>query len=452
MDYVAEKARQTPVVHEADICILGGSCTGVFAAVRAARLGARVAVVERNGFFGGSATAGLVTVWHSAFDMEHREQIVAGLTMEVLDRLKKRDSVLHQPSMPHQAYVFNPEELKIELDELVAENQIRPFLHTRFVTPAHENGRIRAAVIEDKSGRRAIAARYFIDATGDGDLIARMGLPFAKYDELQPPTTVAIFDNFGEIRRQNEHFDLMAEVHDPRYENALKQGFLWGTKVVGRPEAFMVAGTRAHNADCSEADALTDAEIECRRQVRAMGDILREHVRGAENLVLANLSSCIGIRETRHAECRHCLTAHDILNGVAFDDAIGYGTYGIDIHHSNKPGITIQYLDGTQCYTEPGRKPVRSRWRDEAEGITPYYQIPYRSLVPVGAQNVLVAGRLIGADKQAYGAIRVMINCNQTGEAAGVACALALGGGLDVPDVPAHLLRKALHNGGSAIL
>ena len=107
---IREEAKNTPVAYKADICVVGGSCTGVFAAVRAARLGARVAIVENNGFFAGVATAGLATVWHSAYDMSCQQQIVAGLSLEIIDRLRTRGAVDEiQPPSPHRAYVFNPE-------------------------------------------------------------------------------------------------------------------------------------------------------------------------------------------------------------------------------------------------------------------------------------------------------------------------------------------------------
>jgi len=453
MKTIKEPERNIPVAFTADLCVIGGSCTGVFAAVRAARMGAKVAIVENNGFFGGVATAGLVTIWHSAFDMARRQQIVAGLSLEVIDRLKKRNAVkvLDPAAGQHCAYVFNPEELKIDLDELIAESGIRPFLHARFVDVIHDHGQVAAVIVEDKTGRRAIEARYFIDATGDGDLIVRMGLPFTKYDELQPPTTVAMVDNYKEIIRQNPSFDLSGAIHDPKYPGALQRGFAWGTEVVGRPESYMIAGSRSHNADCSDGDSLTAAEMECRRQVRTICDILRQAPGGAQ-ISLANIATHIGVRETRHAKCLYTLCERDILHGTQFEDAIGYGTYGVDIHHSNKAGITMKYLDGTQRYSEPGKQCVWSRWRDESASKTPYYQIPYRSMVPESASNVLVAGRLVGADKYAYGAIRVMMNCNQTGEAAGVACCVAMSGRHRVSEVPIDQLRARLREGGSVCL
>ncbi len=144
-DVVREAPRDTPVVHECDLCVVGGSCTGVFAAVAAARLGARVAIIELNGFFGGVATASLVNLWHSLCDLKREEQIVGGLTEEVIDRLRRVDAVSEHfrpaPGDGANHYELNPEVLKLELDHLVVEAGIRPFLHAMFVAPVAEDGR-----------------------------------------------------------------------------------------------------------------------------------------------------------------------------------------------------------------------------------------------------------------------------------------------------------------------
>ncbi len=448
---IEEPARSVPVAEDADLCVIGGSCTGVFAAVAAARLGLRVALVEACGCFGGMATAGLVVVWHKLVDTERKREIIAGLTAEVLERLKHRNAVAGHGG-DQANFAFNPEELKIELDRLVTEAGVRPFLHCRFVAPVMEGGRVTAAIVEDKSGRRAIRARTFVDATGDGDLLVRAGFETRKLDDLQPPTTCPVFFGLEKIREQHSDFRLAKVVFDPAYPQALPRGFLWTAPMVGLPDCTMVAGTRVSGADCSEADELTRAEIEGRRQTRAMADVLREHFPGGDKVVLERLPACIGIRETRHAECVHQLSMDDVLSGRRFEDAIGNGSYPVDVHHSSKPGITFHDLDGRTRYVVPGQPAQEGRWRDEQDENPTFYQIPYRSLVPRGAENMLAAGRLMDADRHAYGAIRVMVNCNQTGQAAGVASALAVQAGVSVGEVDPQELRTALKQQGAAVL
>jgi len=444
-----EEARAIPVAYEADLCVIGGSCTGVFAAVRAARLGLRVAVIENNGFFGGVATAGLVNIWHSLRDVPGDRQIIGGLTAEVLARLAQRDAVVHDPS---DYYVLNTEELKIELDELVREARVHPFLHARFVSPMVEDGRLTAVVIEDKSGRRAIRAALFIDASGDGDLIHRMGLRTTRQPELQPPTACAVLEGLAKLRTADPEFQLDATVFNPAYPEALPSGFLWTSTVSQNADLTMVAGTRVNNADCSDADVLTCAEMASRAQVRAMLDVLRNHLPQGREVRLRELPAYIGIRETRHAACLHTVTEKEVLEGYRYADAIANGTYRVDVHHSDKPGITFRYLHGVEQYLVPGQAAVESRWLPEGQATAHYYQVPYRALVPQGTTNVLIAGRLIDADAGAYGALRVMVNCNQMGEAVGVACALAMEAGCGLQDVPPEILRAHLREGGSIIM
>jgi hypothetical protein len=447
---IHESARDVPVVCDVDLCVVGGSATGVFAAVTAARLGLRVALIESHGFFGGVATASLVSVWHSILDAEHKRPIIGGLTVEFAERLKRRRGVVTMPGSDDIYYILNTEETKIELDELVREARVRPFLHARFADVALEDGQPVAAIIEDKSGRRAIAARVFIDATGDGDLVARAGLPFEKRDDLQPPTTCFIVRGLEAFARHRPKFHLGSFLHEGRTID-MPHGFLWSRECTGHPDDVMVAGTRVPGADCSDADQLTAAEMEGRRQVRLICDLLRAEPEGT-GVALTGLPATIGIRETRHAVCLHRLTEQEVLEGVRFDDAIANGSYRVDVHHSDKPGLTFRYLDGREIYAVPGRPSVRGRWREERAANPTFYQVPYRCLVPRGATNVLVAGRLMDADRGAYGAVRVMVTCNQTGEAAGAAASLALSAGRSVADVNTTTLRETLRKGGSVIL
>jgi glycine/D-amino acid oxidase-like deaminating enzyme len=449
---ITEPARQTPVVAECDLCVIGGSATGVFAAVAAARLGASVVLVENLGLLGGVATASLVNIWHSVYDTAHQRQIIAGLSTELIDRLKRRDAVNVHENRPSQYFVFNSAEMTVELDELLRESKVELRLHTRFVAPIVESGRVAAVVIEDKTGRRAIRARAFIDATGDGDLVARIPLATRRDSVLQPPTTCAIVLGLDEVQRQNKGFDLAKAVNDPRYPNALKNGFLWAAEVPGIPGARMVAGTRVHGVDCSQAEDLTRAEVEGRRQIRAMCDIVRDNFPGGKSLGLATLPARIGIRESRHAVCLHTLTEQEVLGGTRFPDAIANGTYPVDMHHNNKPGVTFRYLDGRERYAVPGKKVEERRWRAATAENPTFYQIPYRSLVPRGSTNVLVAGRLLDADRGAFGATRVMINCNQMGQAVATAAVLALRANCGVAEVPPDTLRRTLTEQGAIVI
>jgi hypothetical protein len=399
----------------------------------------------------------MVNIWHSLYDTEGRRQIIAGLTQEMIERLKIRGAVdIKAPDSPFGYANFNPAEMTLELDRMVMENpRIRPFLHARFARPLVDGaGMVTHAVIEDKSGRRAIAAKAFVDASGDGDLVHRAGLPTWKGAKLQPPTTGLVLAGLEELAAANPGFKL-EQALEPRYGGGFKHNFMWGSAYVGFPGMNFMAAPRVNGVDCSDADDLTKAELEGRRQIRAIFDVVRGNFKEGRRLRLAFIASSTGIRETRHCEALGRLTESDVLEGVHFDDAIANGSYCVDIHGG--AGIVFKFLDGSareqRVDSSTGRGEwIAGRWREERPESPTFYQIPYRCLVPKGSRNVLCAGRIIDADAGAYGAVRVMVNCNQTGEAAGLAAAHAVSGGISVSAVDTAELRRGLSTAGALMI
>ncbi len=453
-NFFHEPTREVPTVYEADLCVLVGSCTGVFAAIRAARLGLKVALVEKQGCFGGVATASLVCVWHSLFDTEGKQSVIGGLTQETMERLEKRGVVERaEPTNPSRGFTFNPEELKITLDEMVIEAGIKPYLHTQFCAPLWENGspesgKLAGVAIENKSGRGAIRARFFIDATGDGDLAARSGCETYFASHLQPATTCATISGWDTLKLGENYSNLIAQ-HGSEF--GIPNGFAWGGIIPGSRN-YMMAATRVYGTNPADADDLTKTEIEGRRQVRAILDLLKKYS-PESRLSLAALPSKVGLRESRHVRCQYQLTGDDVLLGHRFDDAIANGCYRVDVHHQDKPGITLRYLDGREEYLCPGAPAVVGRWREETAENPTFYQIPFRSMLPqTGPSNMLIAGRMIDAQPIAHAAIRVMVNMNQTGEAAGVVAVLALKNGVDAAGINVPELRETLAQGGSIVI
>jgi hypothetical protein len=436
--------KSLPVYNEVDICILGGSCTGVFAAVRAARLGANVAIIEKQNAFGGVATNAMVNIWHSLLDTEFKQQIISGLTEETMDRLSIRQAVVKSGKSESAGFTFNSQELKIELDEMVVENGIHPYLHTLFSEPWFDkDGNLAGVIVDNKSGRGIIKAKYFIDATGDGDLCYRLGLETYQNDLLQPPTTCAHFEGWD----TNAFYALLKE---HRTEFNIPEGFVWGANLP-TTKSYMLAGTRIYNVNCAIADDLTKAEIEGRRQIRAIMDMMRKY--GPPNkLGLAGLPSQIGIRETRHIKCLYQVSEDDALNGKRFDDAVANGSYRLDLHHQDKPGLTFKYLDGTEVYTRPGYPSEKKRWREKTATNPTFYQVPLRSLIPPKFDNLMIAGRMLDASMGAFSGIRVMVNMNQLGEAAGVTSYLALNQNKPIRNIISSDVRKVLKKGGSIVI
>ncbi|MDF2726352.1 MAG: dependent oxidoreductase, partial [Paenibacillus sp.] len=357
MEKWIEESAKLPVIHEADLCVLGGSCTGVFAAVRAARLGLKAVIVEVHNCFGGVAANALVNIWHSLHSTDHSRQVISGLTEEILTRLAKRNAVVVKEGSISSAFTLNTEELKIELDELVVESGVKPYLHTLFVAPYVRNGELAGAVVENKDGRGVIKAKAFVDATGDADLAARLGLETYGSNQLQPGTTCVKLANLDQLSGKKISFSDLYLKH--REEYALPETFIWSCKVPGEQlSVSMLAGTRVRG-DLSGADALTAGEIEGRRQVRAMVDMIRKYGEGAAPTIVG-LPSRIGVRETRHVRCLHQITGDELLYGIHYEDAIANGTYPSDLHHQDREGITFRYLNGEQKLSRPGKETVKS--------------------------------------------------------------------------------------------
>ena len=424
-----------------DVCVVGGRCTGVFAAIRAAEAGMRVALVENNEYFGGTATAGLVPVWHSLFATDRKTRIVGGLTQEVVDRLARRgEAEVRAPDDPRceSSYTtFNSAALMTCLDRLVAAQPgIRPFLSARFAAAALDRpGHVTHAVIEDKSGRRAIAAKFFIDCSGDGDLVDRAGFETWKLDpcDMQAHTTCAILSGLEDVCKVHPEFSFGEMMHPRRGAN-LGHVFQWSAPVIGCPGLVFLAATRVSSCDPTDADALTRGALESRAQLQRIVDAAnREFPVDGPGLRIVAIAPQMGLRESRHIRGLYSVTGDDVLYGRRFDDVIAQGTYRVDIHEGK--GILFRYLDGReeemlQDVADGSIRVRRGRWRSEGGEPPPCYQVPYRALVPVGSENVLCAGRMLDCARDAYGALRVMVNCNQMGEAAGRAAARAVKEGL----------------------
>lgn len=452
MKTIREPARDIKVINDVDIVVLGGSCTGVFAAVRAARLGAKVAIVEQAGAFGGTATSSFVCIWHALTDDTYQKQIISGLTEEMIERLKAIPNGLrYRPRKedkwraPHYSnYILNTEEMKIELDRMILEAGVTPYLHTRYSAPYIEDGELKAVIVENRSGRFAIRAKFFIDATADGFLGADAGMDVYYHGDFQPATTGARVAGWEKLTKPNT--TLRTD------KNRLRIGGRAGWDI-------LVPGTKNVSnwckaqfiGDCSDGDVLTQAEIEGRRQVREMMNILRESDPCGNELSLVALSSMIGIRETRQLRCSYQITGEDICYGKKFDDAIGYCAYPVDVHIPQMP-TTFRYLDGWERHSTPSGEVEEVRWRNDAGDYPTYWQIPLRSILPEKIPNLMVCGRCIDSDKDAFGALRVMISLNQTGEAAGVACYEALTSGKSVQSINFASFREKMKAGGSIVL
>ena len=315
-----------PTTHSAAVVIIGGGPAGVCAAVAAAEQGADTLLVERYGFLGGMATAGLVNPF-----MPYEtggERINAGAFSRMIDYFEAEGGWSHRPEAPS---AFDPELAKLALDRMVAEAGVRRLLHTQLVAAEVADGSVRRAIAADKSGLCALAAEVFVDASGDADLAARAGaqIEIGRPEDgfCQPMTTNFRVANVDEARMPdraaiNALYDAAkarGDIDNPR-ENCL-----W-FHTTRRGEIHFNT-TRVVKLDATRSDDLTLAEETGRRQVREMLAFLRRDVPGFAEAHLSALPTQIGIRESRRVLGDYVLTVEDVLAARKFEDGIARGCY-----------------------------------------------------------------------------------------------------------------------------
>ena len=383
------------------ILVAGGGPAGLAAAVAAARRGADTLLLERYGVLGGMATAGLVNPF-MLWDPKG-EPMVLGLFQEMLDRM----TALGGYSSPRQRSAFDPEIFKRVADEICLEAGVQLRLHTLLTNAEVAKGHITHVTTESKSGTETWTADLFIDCTGDADLAFRAGVPCDQgrdEDHLTQPMTLNFrmanvdLDRMppgDEINRLYDAAKAQQRVTCPR-ENVLFFHTL-------QPDVIHFNTTRVTGLSGVDAGDLTSAEIEARRQTHELVRFLLADVSGFEHAYLQQTAAQIGPRETRRIRGRYTLTADDVLSARKFPDAVARSTYPIDIHNPAGGGTVIRAVPKGD-----------------------YYEIPYRCLLPLEIDNLLVAGRCISATHEAQASLRVMPQCFAMGEAAGLAATLAL--------------------------
>jgi hypothetical protein len=447
--FVSIPSKNIPLAGEYDLCVVGGSCTGLFAAVRAARLGLSVALIEKQNCLGGVATAGLINVWHSLLDDNYENQVIAGLTDEVMQRMVAAGYAKQELRSSHAGFRFSSEQLKIELDSLAVSAGINLFLHAHFIDLIRDGNKITALTFVDKDGQRAIRAKFFIDATGDGDLCKAFGMQSYTLPAVQPPSACFM------MQGSTDNVDLAWLIGEHGDEFGLDDDWGWAGYIPELDGITMRADNHVFDVRCDKAADLTRAEIEGRKKMRALIDLLKKYGDKSQHYALVNTCSVIGVRETVHYKTEYTANESDLLLGKRFDDAVMNGAYRIDIHHSGDNGITFKYLNG-QTHTMYGKssKSVYGNWRKDL-GLSGepahYYQVPFSVLRNSECENMIAAGRMINADPGAYGALRVMVNLNQLGEAAGVAAALCVDSNITLQALSGVRVREALSKGGSAL-
>ena len=331
------------------------------------------------------------------------------------------------------------------LDEMLSESGVEILYHTSFISPILEDKKLSGIVCSSKSGLEIIRAKVFIDCTGDGDVAARCGVPFEMGNEelglIQPAT---MFYHISNVDTDALEADIQANINNfYRKDGVNYRSLHWrvsearengdwkldrvsiGLFRMPKKDEWCVNTSRIMGVDSTDNRSLTRAETEGRRQAEHITAFFKKYVPGCEDVRVKSTASHVGIRESRHIRGEYRLTADDLLSATVFEDSVFVAANSVDVH---------------------GRFGPKSNEYIPIEGK--YYGIPYRSLVPVDVEGLLLAGRCLSADSTAAGAVRVMPPCMAMGQASGTAAALSVKQGCSVRELDVDILRKTLRENG----
>ncbi|MBI2252294.1 MAG: FAD-dependent oxidoreductase, partial [Armatimonadetes bacterium] len=325
------------------IIIAGGGPAGIAASISASRLGADVTLIERYGFLGGMGTAGLVHPWMSYYSGE--KQIIGGIFKEIVNLLKENKAFKDSQHLGMRHHLFDPEILKIILQDLALKAGVKLLLHTFVFSLEKKEDKIISLKCLSKSGIEKVKADLYIDATGDADLAYFAGVPYKKgrpKDKLMQPMTLHFRMGGVNEDKMPSREEINKIYHSAKKEGRLnnpRENLLWFDTV--RKGEIHFNTTRVLKVDGTRRDDLTKAEIEGRNQMREIINFIINEIPGFEKAFLVASAPQIGVRETRRIIGHYIITKEDILGGRKFKDRIALGSYGPDIHNP-KGGGTYQ--------------------------------------------------------------------------------------------------------------
>lgn len=429
---IIKQERNIPVVGNYDVVVCGGGPGGIMAALAAARGGAKTCLIERYGFLGGMATAGLVAPI-SVFNYNgHR--IIDGLPWEFIERLTEIGGAREEKPLGN--ITFSPEKYKLIAQRMLKEAGVDIFFHsyitgTRTTEEKDSKTKIEYVIIDNKNGAEAIGGKYFIDATGDSDLAWMAEVPMQPIKgELQPASLIFMLsgvdtDALPMIRHSQQGVnyhdlairDIFTKLREEGTEDVPMFGGPWYCGILA--DGIVLVNMTRHFADMT--DNRVAGEIECllREDAHKYTELLRKYIPAFKNAELIATAPMTGIRETRRILGAHTLTGEEYLEAMNFPDSVARGCHPVDIHSANSTNQRCQFMKDAGY-------------------------VPYRSLYAPSYPNLLVAGRNFSADEVASASIRVQASVMGLGQAAGTAAAMASKTGICVDKVNTEELRKRL--------
>lgn len=438
--------------YQADVVVCGGGTAGTFSAIAAADQGMRVVLIEQFGSLGGTATNGLVTpVMHT--DMRENPQC-SYIQKKMVERLRRYGGCNAAGDK------IDPQVLKLVLEELCIEAGVQLMYHTYIAGVEMDGAAVKAVRIVNKAGEQTVTGRVFVDATGDGDVCVMAGASYTKGNPetgVCQPMSLRYMLGGVDIPRAGEF--LLAEANrtglgGAYYDRNAPDTFYAGGEVLrdwalsdllasgvasGELQkedeiyfqVFTVPGRKdglAFNCpeffediDGTNPQHLTVSQLKGKQAIFRQLAFFKKHFPGFEDAYVAEVAPMVGVRESREIVTEYVLTAKDLLGKCKFEDMFCQSNYPVDIHGADEILVF-----------------------DEAQTALPWYEIPYRSLVVKGVDNLLVAGRCLGAEFLAQSSLRVQQSARSSGEAAGIAAAMAATAGIPAREVSGKAVREQM--------
>jgi len=428
--------RNVKTVAEYDLVVCGGGPAGYIAAIAAAREGAKTAIIERYGFFGGMATSGYVTPL-SEFGWKG-DIVIGGIPWEMVLRLEKMGGAFIE--WPKCNVDFDIELYKLCIQRMVLEAGVDLYMHSTLVGCDMACKTIKRVIINNKNGFEALEAKRFIDATGDADLSYMAGVPMQPNEdgEVQPLSFCFILSG---VDTQSE-FVKRYMYHNgkkgpstclPMREKLLKLkdagelpdfGGPWINNVL-HDGSVAVNVTRLAADSCDNRN-FSSAECKLREDIFTFAKAIKENFPEFKDSYVSSAAPQAGVRESRRIVGVHTITAEEYVSAFKYEDSISRGAHQIDIHSSKNSSQVCTALE------------------------QPAY-VPYRALIAPDFPNLIVAGRCLSADRVSLASLRVMASCMGMGQAAGAAAAQSVRRGVNVQDIDTQELITTLRGWGAAI-
>ena len=430
-----------------DVLVIGGGAAGVAAAIAARGQGATVILVERYGFCGGGAVAGLsgtVCGLYEASDDSRAQprQVVFGFAQRFVHAMEARGGL--GPVLRYGktfTRVHDPLVWRETADDLLREAGVHVIYHAVAVRALVEGGeRIDGAQLWTKEGAIDVRARITIDASGDADLVAMAGLPcfVGDHGRVQNPTMIFRLLGVDVPRFLARHGS--DTIMDESVSEALRQADAAGTYRLPRAKIWIFPTTRPGELLCNctrvigpdgrelntlAAQDFTDAEMEGRRQVREYARFIRDRLQGCEHSFVNDTGVQVGVRQTRQMRGTALLRNEDVLAGAKCADGIARSPWPIELHAGARPRVAWLLND--------------------------WYEVPYGCFVPEYGEGLLAAGRCLSAEHEAVASARVTAQCFSYGHAVGHAAAICAREGIAPRALRGKELREVLNRDGARL-